>query len=45
MGFGALGVVGGPGDGWMGGAPDSSTPPLVTVHLDNVVMAQWNGIA
>ena len=45
MGFGALGVVGGPGDGWMGGAPDASTPPLVTVHLDNVVMAQWNGIA
>ena len=45
MGFGALGVVGGPGDGWMGGAPDATTPPLVTVHLDNVVMAQWNGIA
>ncbi len=45
MGFGALGVVGGPGDGWMGGAPDASTPALVTAHLDNVVLAQWNGIA
>jgi hypothetical protein len=45
MGFGALGVVGSPADGWIGGAPDATTPPLVTIHLDNVVMAQWNGIA
>jgi hypothetical protein len=45
MGFGVLGVVGSPWDGWIGGAPDATTPPLVTVHLDNLVMAQWNGIA
>jgi hypothetical protein len=45
MGFGAMGFVGTPWDGWMGGAPDDSTPPVVTAHLDNVVMAQWNGIA
>ena len=45
MGFGALGVVGSPADGWMGGAPDATTPPLVTIHLDTLVMAQWNGIA
>jgi hypothetical protein len=45
MGFGAMGFVGTPWDGWMGGPPDSSTPPVVTAHLDNVVMAQWNGIA
>ena len=45
MGFGALGFVGSPADGWMGGAPDSTTPSLVTLHLDNVVMSQWGGIA
>jgi hypothetical protein len=45
MGFGALGVVGSAYDGWMGGAPDSTTPSLVTLHLDNVVMSQWDGVA
>jgi len=45
MGFGALGFVGSAWDGWMGGAPDHTTPPLVTLHLDNVVMSQWDGIA
>jgi beta-glucanase (GH16 family) len=45
MSFGALGFVGAPWDGWMGGPPDASTPDLVTLHLDNVVMSQWNGIA
>ena len=45
MSFGALGFVGSPYDSWMGGAPDSTTPPLVTLHLDNVVMSQWVGIA
>ena len=45
MGFGVMGYVGTAADGWMGGAPDASTPPVVTVHMDNVVMAQWNGIA
>jgi hypothetical protein len=45
MSFGALGVVGSPWDGWMGGPPDSTTPHTVTLHLDNVVVQQWNGIA
>lgn len=45
MGFGAMGFVGTPRDGWMGGAPDATTPPVVTIHIDNVVMAQWDGIA
>jgi len=45
MGFGVMGYVGTDWDGWMGGAPDDSTPPVVTIHLDNVVMAQWNNIA
>jgi Glycosyl hydrolases family 16/Ca-dependent carbohydrate-binding module xylan-binding len=45
MGFGAMGFVGTGSDGWMGGAPDSSAPSVVTAHLDNVVMSQWNGIA
>ena len=45
MGFGAMGFVGTAGDGWMGGAPDGTTPSVVTAHLDNVVMSQWNGIA
>lgn len=45
MGFGALGFVGSAYDSWMGGAPDSTTPSLVTLHLDNVVMSQWSGIA
>ena len=45
MGFGAMGFVGTGQDTWMGGAPDGSTPPVVTAHLDNVVMSQWNGIA
>jgi Glycosyl hydrolases family 16 len=43
MGFGAQGLVGSPNDGWMGGAPDGGTPAVVTVHLDNVVMSQWEG--
>lgn len=43
MGFGAMGFVGTGWDGWMGGAPDATTPPVVTAHLDNVVMAQWDG--
>jgi Glycosyl hydrolases family 16/Ca-dependent carbohydrate-binding module xylan-binding len=43
MGFGGMGFVGTGWDGWMGGAPDATTPPVVTAHLDNVVMAQWNG--
>jgi beta-glucanase (GH16 family) len=43
MGFGALGVVGTVYEGWMGGAPDATTPQLLAVHLDNVVMAQWGG--
>ncbi|MBV1798787.1 carbohydrate-binding domain-containing protein [Siccirubricoccus sp. G192] len=43
MGFGVMGYVGAPGD-WIGGAPDASTPDVVTVHIDNVVMSQWNGI-
>lgn len=45
MGFGALSYVGSPYDGWMGGAPDATTPPLLAVHLDNVVMSQWVGVA
>lgn len=45
MGFGAMGFVGTPRDGWMGGAPDETTPPVVTIHIDNVLMAQWDGIA
>ena len=43
MGFGAQGFVGSPDDAWMGGAPSSGTPSVVTVHLDNVVMSQWEG--
>ena len=45
MGFGALGFVGSDYDSWMGGAPDGTTPSLLTFHLDNVVMSQWEGIA
>lgn len=45
MSFGALGFVGSSYDSWMGGAPDGTTPPLVTLHLDNVVMSQWVGLA
>jgi len=43
MGFGAMGFVGSPSDAWMGGAPDRTTPNVVTVYLDNVVMSQWDG--
>ena len=43
MGFGAMGMVASPQEDWIGGAPDASTPDLVTLHLDNVVMSQWNG--
>ncbi len=43
MGFGAMGMVASPQDSWIGGAPDASTPSTVTLHLDNVVMSQWNG--
>ena len=42
-GIGAMGFVGSPNDGWIGGAPDSSTPSTVRVQMDNVVMSQWNG--
>jgi hypothetical protein len=45
MSFGALGFVGSSYDSWMGGPPDSTTPSLLTLHLDNVVMSQWEGIA
>lgn len=45
MGFGAMGYVAAPGEGWAGGAPDATTPGVVTLHLDNVVMSQWTGIA
>lgn len=43
MSFGALGFVGSSYDSWMGGPPDSTTPSVVTLHLDNVVMSQWGG--
>lgn len=39
-GFGAMGFVGAPFDQWMGGAPDGSTPDVVTVSIDNVRMYQ-----
>ncbi len=39
-GFGAMGFVGAPHDQWMGGAPDGSTPDVVTVSIDNVRMYQ-----
>lgn len=44
MGFGAMGYVVAPHEGWAGGPPDATTPGQVTLHLDNVVMSQWNGI-
>lgn len=43
MGFGVMSFIGTWHEEWMGGAPDSSTPGVVTVHLDNVYMAQWTG--
>ena len=43
MGFGAMGYVAADGEEWLGGAPDSSTPSVVTTHIDNVVMSQWTG--
>jgi hypothetical protein len=43
-GFGAMGFVGTGVDQWMGGAPDGSTPDVVTVSLDNVKMYQADGI-
>jgi hypothetical protein len=43
MGFGVMSFVGNGHEQWMGGAPDASTPDVVTVHLDNVYMAQWTG--
>ena len=42
-GFGAMGMVASNNDGWMGGAPDGSTPDVTTIYMDNVVMSQWNG--
>ena len=42
-GLGAMGMVGAPSDGWIGGAPDGSTPGVVRAQMDNVVMRQWNG--
>jgi len=43
MGFGVMSFVGTWHEEWMGGAPDASTPDVVTVRLDNVEMAQWTG--
>jgi hypothetical protein len=43
-GFGAMGFVGAGFDQWMGGAPDGSTPDVVTVSIDNVRMYQADGI-
>lgn len=43
MGFGAMGYVIAPHEGWAGGPPDATTPGLVTLHLDNVSMLQWLG--
>ena len=31
------------GEDWLGGAPNGSTPSVVTTHIDNVVMSQWIG--
>ena len=45
MGFGVMGFVGSQYSSWMGGPPDSTTPPVLVTHMDNVVMMQWNGIA
>jgi beta-glucanase (GH16 family) len=42
-GIGAMGMVASNNDGWMGGAPDGSTPAVTTIYMDNVVMSQWNG--
>jgi hypothetical protein len=42
MGFGAMGYVAAEYEAWMGGPPDGSTPGVVTLHLDNVVMSQWD---
>jgi beta-glucanase (GH16 family) len=44
MGFGAMGFVGSVNDTWMGGAPNASPGTVVTAHLDNVLMSQWDGI-
>ena len=44
-GIGAMGMVASDADGWMGGAPDGSTPDVTTTHMDNVVMSQWDGTA
>ncbi|MDB5373019.1 MAG: hypothetical protein JWP04_1661 [Belnapia sp.] len=44
MGFGAMGYVGAKGETWVGGAPNASTPQVVTTHIDNVVMSQWTGV-
>ena len=43
MGFGAMGYVAANGEDWLGGAPNGSTPSVVTTHIDNVVMSQWTG--
>jgi hypothetical protein len=42
-GIGAMGMVGAPGEAWIGGGPDGSTPDVTTTYMDNVVMSQWNG--
>lgn len=44
-GIGAMGMVASDADGWMGGAPDGSTPDVTTTYMDNMVMSQWNGEA
>ncbi|RYI24043.1 MAG: glycosyl hydrolase family protein, partial [Acetobacteraceae bacterium] len=43
MGFGAMGYVAAAGENWLGGGPNSTTPGVVTTHIDNVVMSQWTG--
>ncbi|GAA0571260.1 hypothetical protein GCM10009416_07330 [Craurococcus roseus] len=42
-GIGAMGMVASNADGWMGGAPDASTPAVTTTYMDNMVMSQWDG--
>ena len=44
MGFGIMGFVGSANDTWMGGAPDGTTPDVVTIELDNFVMRQADGV-
>jgi hypothetical protein len=43
MGFGIMGFVGSANDTWMGGAPNATTPNVVTIELDNFKMTQMDG--